>query len=269
VTESRNTALHVAPHPDDELLGAPATLMALRDAGWRIVNLACSLGRPADAPRRRAELTEACRRAGFELVIPDPLPSLGENDELTLARARLATEIQRAAASLGADLILGPCPDDAHHGHQVAGRAIVDAVESRGEPAQLMFWSLWRDPRAPNLLVPFSSSRLAEIRSALAAHAGELERNRFDRLLEGRAMAQAVLGPERIFGHGGRGIAESYAEVLTHMSWSPADGWRRAAPRVFDPALLLEDPVVPSGLSGGESSDRSSSSRSGRPPSRR
>jgi LmbE family N-acetylglucosaminyl deacetylase len=25
--------LHLAPHPDDELIGAPATLMALRDAG--------------------------------------------------------------------------------------------------------------------------------------------------------------------------------------------------------------------------------------------
>lgn len=44
--------------------------MALRDAGWYVVNLACGLGRPAHAERRRAELAEACRRAGFELVIP-------------------------------------------------------------------------------------------------------------------------------------------------------------------------------------------------------
>ena len=35
------TLLHLSPHPDDELAGMPATLMALRDAGWRIVNLAC------------------------------------------------------------------------------------------------------------------------------------------------------------------------------------------------------------------------------------
>ena len=42
----------------------PATLMALRDAGWRIVNLACGLGRPAQHQRRRAEVEEACRRAG-------------------------------------------------------------------------------------------------------------------------------------------------------------------------------------------------------------
>jgi len=30
--------LHLAPHPDDEALGAPATLLALRDAGHRVIN---------------------------------------------------------------------------------------------------------------------------------------------------------------------------------------------------------------------------------------
>jgi LmbE family N-acetylglucosaminyl deacetylase len=38
------TALLLSPHPDDELLGCPAHLFALRDAGWRIVNVALSLG---------------------------------------------------------------------------------------------------------------------------------------------------------------------------------------------------------------------------------
>ena len=59
--------LHCAPHPDDEAIGAPATLMALRDAGWRVVNLACGLGDPGRRRLREAELREACRLAGFEL----------------------------------------------------------------------------------------------------------------------------------------------------------------------------------------------------------
>ena len=42
---------------------------ALRDAGHEIVNVACSLGRAAQVGRRRADLEEACRRAGFELVV--------------------------------------------------------------------------------------------------------------------------------------------------------------------------------------------------------
>ena len=50
------TILHLSPHPDDEIAGAPATLMALREAGWRVVNVACGLGRPAQHQRRRAEV---------------------------------------------------------------------------------------------------------------------------------------------------------------------------------------------------------------------
>ena len=43
--------LHISPHPDDELMGAPATLMALRDAGHEVTNLALTLGREADHGR--------------------------------------------------------------------------------------------------------------------------------------------------------------------------------------------------------------------------
>ena len=67
----------------------PATLMALRDAGWRIVNLACGLGRPAQHQRRRAEVEEACRRAGFELLPSDPPLALSADDDLTASEVAL------------------------------------------------------------------------------------------------------------------------------------------------------------------------------------
>ena len=44
--------LHLAPHPDDEVIGAPATLMALRDEHNEIFNYPCSFGRRKDWPRR-------------------------------------------------------------------------------------------------------------------------------------------------------------------------------------------------------------------------
>src|SRR5581483_1293741 len=100
------SVLHVAPHPDDELLGAGATLMALRDAGWRVVNLACSLGRPEHAARRRAELVEACRLAGFELRIPPQLPPIGRDDDLLAAQPILAQLVAAAVAETGAELIV-------------------------------------------------------------------------------------------------------------------------------------------------------------------
>jgi LmbE family N-acetylglucosaminyl deacetylase len=232
------TVLSVSPHPDDELIGAGATLMALRDAGWRVVNLACSLGRPDDRSRRLAELTEACRLARFDLVIPEGLPPIGSDDDLALAQrvltASIVDTLDDAGPGAGAELIVGASPHDNHHGHEVVGRALCDAVEARGEPAQVMFWGLWGDLPLPNLLVPFSAARLAEIQLALAAHAGELARNRFDRLVESRAAVHSVLGPERVFGFGTRGSDHQYAELLTDVSWSAEKPWRLTAPRELD-----------------------------------
>jgi LmbE family N-acetylglucosaminyl deacetylase len=228
------TVLSVSPHPDDELIGAGATLMALRDAGWRVINLACSLGRPEDRGRRLVELTDACRLARFDLVIPEGLPSIGAGDDLTLAQRVLSATFVDAVDSSGAELTIGPSPHDNHHGHEVVGRALRDAVQARGKPAQVMFWGLWGDLPLPNLLVPFDAARLAEIQRALAAHAGELARNRFDRLVESRAATHAVLGPERVFGFGTRGADHQYAELLTDVSWSSEEPWRLTAPRVLD-----------------------------------
>jgi LmbE family N-acetylglucosaminyl deacetylase len=217
-----------------------ATLMALRDAGWQVVNLACSLGRAADRERRRGELAQACRRAGFELEVPEGFPPIGAHDVLALAQSALSAAIAEAAQDLDAQLIVGPSPHDAHPGHEVVGRAIRDAVEARGSPRNVMFWGIWGELPMPNVLVPFDTDRLAEIQHALAAHAGELQRNRFDRLVKSRAVAHAVLGPERVFGFGAPGREHDYVELLTQVTWSPKAGWRLTAPREFDASQPLD-----------------------------
>jgi len=66
------TAICVSPHPDDEILGASGALLALRDQGWGVTNLAVSLGRPLDVDRRRKELYEATARVGFANEVADP-----------------------------------------------------------------------------------------------------------------------------------------------------------------------------------------------------
>ena len=255
------TVLLVSPHPDDELLGAPATAMALRDAGWRVVNLACGLGRRVDRERRRGELTEACRRAGFELVIPDRTPPIGRDDDLDAAQVELSATIAVQVQETGAELIIGPSPHDGHHGHEVVGRAIRDAVEGRSQPLSVMFWGLWADLPFPNVLVVFDGDRLAEIEHALGAHEGELDRNRFDRLLRGRAVANAVLGPERVFGYGASRVAggadrvagepAEYAELLCEVQWTPGPGWRIGPPRLFEPSATGADRPRDTGAGAG------------------
>jgi LmbE family N-acetylglucosaminyl deacetylase len=201
-----------------------------------VVNLACGLGRPADDARRRAELERACELAGFELVVADPPARIGADDDMREAQRAIATAIAASLEQTGARLLLGPSPHDGHHGHEVVGRAICDAVESRGGPCEVMFWALWGELPVPNVITGFGSDRLAEIQLALSAHAGELARNRFDRLLTARAEANAVLGPERVYGFGSTGLSHEYAELLMDVGWDAGGGWRLAAAHEFDPS---------------------------------
>jgi|SRR5581483_3374122 len=192
------SVLHVAPHPDDELLGAPASLFALRDAGWRVVNLACSLGRPEQRERRLAELQEACARAGYELLV-----------EL---------EPAAALAAVAPALVVAPSPFDDHPAHRRAARATLAAVAAAGAPDRVWLWALYADLRSPTLLRPVAQPRIDEIEHALAAHAGELERNDYRRALRGRLELNAVVGPERLFGFGSQGLDATRAELLTELA---------------------------------------------------
>jgi LmbE family N-acetylglucosaminyl deacetylase len=204
--------LHASPHPDDELIGAPATLMALRDAGHEIVNLACSFGRPDDAATRRAELEEACRRAGFELV--------ADVEPLELLRER------------SFDLVIGPSPHDRHPAHETIGRALVAAA-----PERLWLWGIWGALPFPTTIVEYDDARLQEIHHALEAHESQVGRNDYRRLVEGRGLASTVLGAELVFGFGSPGLAGPYAELTTEVVCT-GSGWRLGAPRV----LAVDDP---------------------------
>ena len=238
-----HTLLHLSPHPDDEVAGAPAALMALRDAGWRIVNLACGLGRPEQHERRRAELEEACRRAGFELLACDPPLALSGGDDLAAAEETLVTLLARTFAELEPAIVCAPSPHDGHHAHELVGRAARRAIEAYAGPRPaLWLWGLWADLPLPTLIVPFGRERLAEIQGALAAHASELARLPIDRLYEARAVFNAGVGEERVRGAGvASDPAVELAELLCEAVSTPA-GWRLGTPRRLVPDAPLEPP---------------------------
>jgi LmbE family N-acetylglucosaminyl deacetylase len=238
--------LHVAPHPDDELLGSPAVLMALAGAGHEIVNLAVSLGRPADRARREAELHEACARAGFALRISSPPFEIGLDDDRPAAQARLSHELIGAGLEHRFGLLVAPSPHDGHHGHEVVGRAAVAAAAALRVP--LWMWGLWSDLPLPTLLHAFEQPVLDRILHALSAHESQIERGDVRAAARGRAEATAVLGPERVFGFGRAGIAEPYAEVLCEAV--PDSGvMLLGSRRTLDPSEPFDGP---SGIAIGE-----------------
>ncbi|HET6174891.1 MAG TPA: PIG-L family deacetylase [Gaiellales bacterium] len=237
------TVLHLSPHPDDEVVGMPGTLMALRDAGWRIVNLACGLGRPAQHQRRRSEVEEACRRAGFELLPCEPPLALSAGDDLAAAEETLVTLLAAVLPALEPALVCAPSPHDGHHAHEAVGRAARRALEAHPGPTPpLWLWGVWADLPFPTLITPFDGTRLAEIKHALAAHESELARLPLDRMVEARAVLAAGVGEERVYGSGlASDPALELAELVCEVVLEPG-GWRLGSPRRFDAAAPLASP---------------------------
>jgi LmbE family N-acetylglucosaminyl deacetylase len=237
------TLLHLSPHPDDEVAGAPATLMALRDAGWQIVNVACGLGRRAQHQRRRAEVEEACRRAGFALLTCDPPLDLSAGDDLAAAEDALVALLAQLLPELAPEIVCAPSPHDGHHAHELVGRAALRAIEAYdARKPTLWLWGIWADLPFPTLISPFDQARLAEIQHALAAHESELARLPLDRLIEARAVLNAGVGEERVHGSGLAGDrAIEFAELLCEVILTPA-GWQLGSPRRFDAEAALGSP---------------------------
>lgn len=227
--------MHVSPHPDDEALGAPGTLLLLRRAGWQVVNAVVSLGRTDQRERRRAEAMDAAQRAGFVLVLPHEPFAISTGDHLASVEPLIAAWLARVLADERPALVVSPSPHDAHPGHEVVARATRAAIERMHDPVPWWTWGLWADLPAPNVYVPFDDDVLTEARHLLGAHEGELARNDYTRLLEARAVANAVLGSERVFGFGtARASTAPYAEVIADHRF--ADGaWKPGPTRVFDP----------------------------------
>jgi len=239
-----DVALHFAPHPDDELIGAPATLMALRDAGWRVVNLACGLGRPDQQQRRQAELLEACSLAGFELLISEHTAAISSGADRQAASTALLKLVGEAIDDLSPRIVLSPSPHDRHPAHERVACAVRDAIIERPRAApRWWMWALWGALPLPTLGTTFDQARLEEILNALSAHRGELERNDYRLLVKARASMNASLAPELLFEFGAKRSSDApYAELLTEVARS-GKRWLLGSARWLDPAAPLLDPT--------------------------
>lgn len=236
-------ALAVSPHPDDELVPAGGTLMVLADAGWRVVNLACSLGREEQHEVRRTELERACATAGFELdVPPSPVP-ISRPDPPDVAFSALRELVGDRLGRYKPDLVLAPGPRDKHPAHELVSRAVTAAVEAVGVERTVWWWELWGYLDTPTLLVRVDHV-LDRVCAALQAHQSQLTRADFVRVVRSRAATASVLGPERIFGFGTSGVDYAAAEVLSETVFRGGT-WTFGQPRELDvqgPRIAVDGP---------------------------
>jgi LmbE family N-acetylglucosaminyl deacetylase len=179
------SAVIVAAHPDDEVLGAGGLIAMLAASRPRLRLVAVTDGErshlghasPAALARRRtAETAAALRALGAQAteVIRLQLPDSGlaaREDELTAALAPLIA---------GFDLCLAPWYRDMHPDHEAAGRAA-----RRAGPRQLYHYPVWMwhwaspaDPRVPwdlALRVPLPPRAASRKRAAITCFRSQTE----------------------------------------------------------------------------------------------
>lgn len=211
--------------------------MALRDAGFRVVNLFCGLGRPEQRERRIAELAAASEMAGFEARVPESPPIVSSRtDDPAWVSARLLELTRGAIADLFPNVVVSSSPHDRHPSHELVARAVRDALPESGlEVPRWWMWGLWGDLPLPTIGTAFDQPRLQEILDALGAYSGELTRNDYRLLVRGRAMMNTALAPERLFGFGSDARAPApYVELLTETIYSNG-AWLLGKRRWLDP----------------------------------
>ena len=229
--------LAVTPHPDDEILGMGATLIALAQAGHEVLVHPVTLGRREDRERRAAELQRCCRVAGLTLLdVPALDMSVGEGDDLHAGARELAHAL--AGSLAGVELVAGPSPRDVHPAHTAVAGAVATAIEAAGSDRRLWLWSIWGTLPRPTLWFPFGDALLDHQLAALDEHRSQIERSDVPRLVRGRAEAASVLGPELLYGFGARSQSEPYAELLCEVAYRRGV-WLAGRERRLDPSAPL------------------------------
>jgi LmbE family N-acetylglucosaminyl deacetylase len=179
------SAVIVAAHPDDEVLGAGGLISMLAASRARLRLVAVTDGErshrghasPAALARRRtAETAAALRALGARTaeVIRLQLPDSGlaaREDQLTAALVPLLA---------GFDLCLAPWDRDMHPDHEAAGRAarLAGSGQRYHYPVWMWHWARPADPRVPwdrALRVPLPPRAAGRKRAAIRCFASQTE----------------------------------------------------------------------------------------------
>lgn len=187
-----DAVLVVAPHPDDETLGAGGLVATAADRGLRVEVLLVTRGERShpDSPTTDRQRLGARRAREFAdaLAILHPaavatslgVPDGGVREHADVLRAALH---ERVTAVPGRVLVVAPWRGDGHRDHRITGEVAATVVADAPRAALLEYpvWAWhWDDPDAS--AAPWDRARalalspdvLARKRAALAAHRSQI-----------------------------------------------------------------------------------------------
>lgn len=190
-----------APHPDDECIVGALPLRLCQEAGWRVSNVAVTLGSNAERREARwAEVLDACAVLGFDCL------RVGE-DGLSDVRVDAVKPAQvDALAMLLAEhrpaLVIAPHADDDNPSHRGVHRLVVEAIAAARLDTMLALTEFWSTQAAPNALVETNIADTARLIAALERHVGEIERNPYHLRLPAFLADSVRRGGELVLGAG-------------------------------------------------------------------
>ena len=129
-------AIVLAPHADDEVLGAGGLMAKLAEAGWQVEVLFATISGYLSAPRQEDSSTEARgqeARAALEVLgaAGHRAAFVGEEFHLrldTVAQSELVSFVETAVAELSPSLVVLPCLGHYHQDHRACATAAIAAL---------------------------------------------------------------------------------------------------------------------------------------------
>ena len=211
------TALILAPHPDDESITGLLPLRLKAECGFRVWVVPATLGSRVDRRAARArELRAACRTLGFGvrfLEADDP-----------------AAELPAVLAAICPAAVFLPHAKDGHPTHRATHRLGVAAMDAAGGGFHVVETEYWHPLERPNLMVAAKKTHVAELRRALACHAGEVARNDYAARLPAWMSDNVRRGAELVGGKGA--VAPKMAYATLYRARTRVGGeWRAAFSR--------------------------------------
>lgn len=212
--------LLVAPHPDDEVLGAGGTLRKHAEAGHEVHVLFVTDGRRGgrSARRRPGELAAVRRReaeAACAVLGCASAEFLEAPDGTFRADAGLVAAVREVLDRRAPRLVYAPGVEERHRDHLLVAALVASAwLEGSGDWT-VCAYEVWT-PLDPSCVVNITA-QMEHKRAAMRCHASQLEQIDYLDAMEGLARYRAALIPvpsARFAEAFWRCTPEAYAQVL-------------------------------------------------------
>jgi LmbE family N-acetylglucosaminyl deacetylase len=161
--------LVVAPHMDDEVIGAGGTLALHKSAGSAIGVVYASDGAGGSPPAVRKQEAEACsREMGFEIVAFLDFP----DGDLSRCEDRIATRLREIIASWKPTQIICPFLTDHHRDHEATAASVALALRGSSWDGDVWGFEIW-STIWPNVVVDITSV-VEKKKAGIACHASQI-----------------------------------------------------------------------------------------------